>query len=396
MYNFDEILSRKRSYSLKWDGVEERYGIENQDILPMWVADMDFKTAPAIIEAIVNKANHGVFGYVGGYHEDYYKIVLDWFKKRYSVNLKKEWIVLGDTIVATINRIIRTFTKPNGKIIIQTPVYPPFHSSIEKNGRRIIYNPLKFDGKKYVMDYKDLEEKIDSNTKLMILCSPHNPVGRVWTKEELVRLGEICIKYNIILVSDEIHSDIVYTNSKHTMIHEISDKIKEKSIICTSPHKSFNIAGLQISNTIIPNEIIRRKYKKSLEDEGITKPNIFGLIALMAAYENGEKWLDDLIVYLENNLNYIEKFINENIPEIHFVRPEGTFLAWLDLNSLNLTETQLRQLVFDKAKLVLNLGCSYGQEGKGFVRLNFACPRSILENGLNKLKKAISNNSNII
>lgn len=360
----------------------------------MWVADMDFKVAPSIVEAIIDKANHGVFGYVGGYYEDYYRIVQGWFKKRHSVDINKEWIVVGDTVGATLNRIIRTFTKPNEKIIIQTPVYPPFHSSIKKNGRAIIYNPLKFDGKKYVMDYENLEEKIDSDTKLMILCSPHNPVGRVWTKKELLRLSQICIKYNIILVSDEIHSDIIYRNSKHTMIHKISDKIRERSIICTSPHKSFNIAGLQISNTIIPNETIRKRYKRSLEDEGIIKPNIFGLIALMAAYENGEKWLDDLIVYLENNIDFIEEFINTNIPSIRFVRPEGTFLVWLDLNNLNLTEVQLQQLVFDKAKIVLNLGHSYGHEGKGFVRLNFACPRPILEEGLSKFKNAILDNLN--
>lgn len=391
MYNFDEVISREKTYSLKWDGVKERYGIDNKGLLPMWVADMDFRTAPEIVEAVIHRANHGVFGYVGGYHEDYYGIVQNWFKKRHSTDINKEWIVIGDTIVATLNRIIRTFTEPTEKIIIQTPVYPPFHNSIKNNGRTIIYNPLKFDGKKYVMDYENLEEKIDSTTRLMILCSPHNPVGRVWTKEELLRLSEICIENDIILVSDEIHNDIVFSSSRHTMIHEISDRIKDRSIICTSPHKSFNIAGLQISNTIIPNETIRTQYKKSLEREGITKPNIFGLTATMAAYENGEKWLSDLLIYLENNLNFIEKFIRINIPDIHFVRPEGTFLVWLDLNHLNLTEKQLQKVVFDKAGIVLNSGPSFGQEGTGFVRLNFACPKAVLEEGLNKLKNAVQN-----
>ncbi len=391
MHDFNEIVDRKRTYSLKWDGIEERFGINQEDLLPMWVADMDFKTAPPIIEAISDRASHGVFGYVAGYHEEYYKIVLDWFKRRHKTNLEKEWIVRGDTVVATLSRIVRTFTKPNDKIIIQPPVYPPFYNVVKNNGRKVIYNSLKFNGKKYVMDYEDLESKIDFDTKLMILCSPHNPVGRVWTKEELQKLSDICIKHNIILVSDEAHSDIVYKNSKHTMIHKVSDEIKERVIICTSPHKSFNIAGLQISNTIIFNDNIRNKYKTVLENEGITKPNVFALTAIMAAYKNGEEWLDDLIIYLEENLNFVEKFIPHNIPQISFIKPEGTFLAWLNFNKLGLTDKELDELVFDKAKLVLNPGYSYGDEGKGFARLNFACPRLILEEGLNRLKEIINN-----
>ncbi|CAH2214942.1 MalY/PatB family protein [Tepidibacter aestuarii] len=389
-YNFDEVINRLNTNCLKWDGLEERFGILDKDLLPLWVADMDFKSPQCVMDAIINRGIHGIFGYAGGY-DTYYDAVIYWMKYRHNWDIKKEWIVFTPGVVPALNIILKALTNHGDKVIIQSPIYPPFFKSVKNNGCDVVDNPLKFDGTKYVMDFDDLEKKIDGKVKLMFLCSPHNPVGRVWSKEELKRLGEICIKNNIILVSDEIHADLVLKGHKHTPFASISEEFAQNTIVCTAPSKTFNIAGLQTSNIIITNEIIRNKFLKERESCGISKPNTFGIEALEAAYRHGEEWLDHLLVYLEQNLSYLTKYIEENIPNVNVIQPEATYLVWLDLRKLGLNKNDLENIIFNKGKLILNQGYTYGKEGEGFVRINIACPQSILKEGLSRLKKSIDN-----
>lgn len=389
-YNFDEVINRFDTKCLKWDGLEERFGILDKGVLPLWVADMDFEAPKCVIDAIVNRASHGIFGYAGGYNS-YYDSVINWMRNRHNWYIKKEWIVFTPGIVPALNIIVKALTKPGDKVIIQSPIYPPFFKSVMNNGCEVVNNPLKFNGEKYVMDFDDLEKKIDNTVKLMFLCSPHNPVGRVWSKEELKRLGDICIRNNIILVSDEIHSDLVLKDYKHTPLASISEEFAQNAIVCTAPSKTFNIAGLQTSNIIIPNEVIRNKFLKARESCGISKPNTFGIEALEAAYRYGEEWLDHILVYIEQNLNYLTKYIEENIPRVKVIQPEATYLVWLDLRKLGLNKNDLENIIFNKGKLILNQGYTYGKEGEGFVRINIACPQSILKEGLSRLKNSIDN-----
>lgn len=387
-YNFDEVRNRLNTNCIKWDGLEEVFGIVDKDILPLWVADMDFKAPKCVLEAIMNRAEHGIFGYAGGY-DTYYDAVIHWMKHRHNWNIKKEWIVFTPGVVTALNILVKALTNPNDKVIIQSPVYPPFFKAVKNNGCDVVSNPLKFDGRKYVMDFHDLEKKIDDRVKLMFLCSPHNPVGRVWSEEELKRLGDICIKNNIILVSDEIHADLVLKGHEHRPFPSISEEFAQNTIVCTAPSKTFNIAGLQMSNIIIPNEKIRNKFLNERESCGISRPNVFGIEALKAAYEHGEEWLDDLLVYIEENLKFLTKYIEENIPKAKVIQPEATYLVWLDLRELGLNKNDLENLIHSKGKLLLNQGYTYGEEGEGFVRINIACPRSVLKEGLSRLKKAV-------
>jgi cysteine-S-conjugate beta-lyase len=387
-YNFDELIDRNNSDSLKWDGIEERLGIVEKDLLPMWVADMDFKAPQVVIDAILDKAQHGIFGYSGNFNS-YYDSVAEWMKKRHGWTIKKEWIVFSSTIVSALSRIVRTYTKPGDKIIVQTPVFSPFYETINNNGRQVVKNPLKYNGETYQMDFDDLKKKIDNRVRMIILCSPHNPVGRVWTRKELIKLADICIKNNILLVSDEIHKDLVYKGHSHTVLASISEEIANNSIICTSPHKTFNIAGLEISNIIIPNDKLRNEYKAALEQDGINKPSLLGMIALRAAYQGGEGWLDSLLGYCQENVKYLTEFIDTNIPGLKVVRPEGTFLVWIDCKKLNVKPKDLERQILDIGKLVVNQGYTFGEDGSGFIRLNIACPRTTLEEALKRLERAI-------
>ncbi|WP_132244623.1 MalY/PatB family protein [Marinisporobacter balticus] len=389
-YNFDDVNNRLHTNCLKWDGLEERFGISDKDLLPLWVADMDFKAPQCVIDAIMNRAEHGIYGYAGGY-DTYYDAVIHWMKHRYHWDIKKEWIVFTPGVVPALNMIVKAFTHPGDKVIIQSPIYPPFFNSIKNNSCHVVNNPLKFDGKKYVMDFDDLEKKMEDQVKLMFLCSPHNPVGRVWHKEEIKRLGDLCIKNNVILVSDEIHADLVLKGHKHTSLASISEEFAQNTIVCTAPSKTFNIAGIQTSNIIIPNEKIRNQFLKERESVGISKPNVFGIEALEAAYLHGEEWLEQLLGYLQENLTFLIKYIEENIPKIKVIQPEATYLVWLDLRELGLNKNDLENIIFNEGKLVLNQGYTYGEEGEGFVRINIACPRSILKEGLSRLKKVIDN-----
>lgn len=386
MYDFDQIIDRRSTDCVKWDNLEELYG--NKDLLPLWVADMDFPVAPAISNALKKRTEHGVYGY-NLISDRYYQAVINWMKRRHSWDIEREWIVFTPGVVPALSYAVRAFTKPGDKVIIQSPVYHPFYSTIETNGRHVVTNPLIYKDGKYYMDYEDLEEKIDSRTRLLFLCSPHNPVGRVWTEEELRRLGKICLENDIIVVSDEIHFDIVFKGHKHTVFAKVSEEIRENSIICTAPSKTFNIAGLQVSNIIIPNRRLRERFNIELEKDHISRPNIFGQEALIAAYEESEEWLDELIHYIEENKNYFIGYVENNLPQLEVIDSEGTFLLWVDCSGLNMDPEELNHFFVNRCKLALNRGDMFGQEGRLFYRFNIGCPRSILKEALDRIKEGI-------
>lgn len=387
-YDFDQIINRKSTHSAKWSYLKKIYG--DEDVLPMWVADMDFKSPNEVIKAMEERVRHGIFGYTG-IPKSFYKSISNWVKKRHGWNIDEEWIVFTPGVVTGLNLAVLSFSKKGDKIVLQPPIYPPFYKVIEKNGRKVLNNPLKFNGIRYIMDIDDLEKNIDEDTKILFLCSPHNPVGRVWDEEELKRLEKVCLEKEILVVSDEIHGDIIYSGNKHIPIASISDDMAMNTITLMAPSKTFNIAGLHTSLAIIPNEEIRKKYKETINLIGANTTNIFGLLGLEAAYNYGEEWLDELLIYLEGNLNFLMDYIEKNISEIKVVRPEGTFLIWLDFRELGLSDEQIKDLMINKAKIGLNHGPTFGIGGSGFQRLNIGCPRSILEEGLSRIKNTINN-----
>ncbi len=388
-YNFDEIIDRHGTSSMKWDFLAQFFGSE--DLLPLWVADMDFKVCPHIIDALIKRAQHGIYGY-SMFMPSYYDSVIKWYKKKYHWDIKKEWIVFTPGVVPAINLAIRAFTNPGDKIIVQPPVYYPFYSAIEENGRLILTNPLIFKNGHYEMDYKDLEKKVmDPKARMLILCSPHNPVGRVWKKEELEQLGEIAVDNGILVISDEIWSDIRYSKIDFTNFASISEKFANNSITCTSPSKTFNLAGLQISNIIIPNKKLRQIFQNYVNATGFTKPNFFAVIAAQIAYDECEEWLDELLKYIEGNKNFLKKFLKENMPDVELVEPEGTYLAWLDFRKIETDPKKLERLLREKAKVAFDEGYIFGPGGEGFERINLACPRSILKKALMQLTNAIKN-----
>jgi cysteine-S-conjugate beta-lyase len=385
-YEFHKEVNRLNTASEKWDEVENLFG--DKDILPMWVADMDFRAPEPVIEAIKNRAEHGIFGYTAR-TQSYFDAVINWMKRRHNWEVEKEWICHSPGVVPALSIIVQAFTNPGDKIIIQPPVYYPFTHVIERHGRTIVPNALKFENGQYRMDYEDLEGKIDSSTKLIIISSPHNPVGKVWTKEELIRLGEICLKHNILIVSDEIHFDLIYKGYEHTSFASISDEFAQNSIICTAPSKTFNLAGLQTSNIIIPNEEIRAKYSDALETLSIGMISTFGLVATESAYRFGEEWLDELMQYLQQNLDFLKDYIETNIKALKVIQPEGTYLVWIDCRGLGMDAKALERLMQKEAKVALDEGYIFGKEGEGFTRINIACPRSILEEGLRRIDRAV-------
>ena len=387
-YDFDEVINRHNTASEKWDFLKERFGYE--DLLPLWVADMDFRSPKPVIDAIISRAMHGVYGYTC-LTESYYESVIRWYKRRYKWEIRKEWIVYTPGVVPAINLAIRAFTNPGDKIIVQPPVYYPFYNSIESNGRRVLYNPLKLTNNRYEMDFDDLEIKAkDSNARIMILCSPHNPVGRVWTKDELSILGDICIDNGVLVISDEIHSDITYPGIVHTNFASISDKFANNSITCTSVSKTFNLAGLQISNIIIPNKDIRQIFEVSTISTGISNPNAFAEIAARTAYNECEDWLDEFLKYIKGNFDFLKEFIKEKLPKVKIIEPEGTYLCWLDFREVESDAKTLERLILKDAKVALDEGYIFRNGGEGFERINMACPRSILKEALNRIASTLA------
>lgn len=385
-YDFDEVIERKNTYSVKYDFAVERG--KHEGILPFWVADMDFKSPPQVIAELAKRCDHGIYGYTDP-KQDYYKSVQKWFSKHHLLNLEREWIVVTAGIVFTINCAIRAFTKEGEGVLVQKPVYYPFFRSVIKNNRKVVNNPLVNKNGRYEIDFDDFENKIVSeNVKIFILCSPHNPVGRVWTKQELEKMGEVCKRHNVIVVSDEIHSEFTF-NAKHTPFWLAGDDFDEFSIICTSPSKAFNQAGLQHANILIKNAEIRKKIGNEIDISGYSNVNTFGLIACKAAYDFGYEWLKQLNVYLEENIDFAKEYIKQNIPQIKVVDIEGTYLLWLDFRELRLSQATLDTLITEKANLWLDGGTMFGKEGEGYQRINIATTRANVEIALENIKKAL-------
>ncbi|WP_077619306.1 MalY/PatB family protein [Bacillus sinesaloumensis] len=387
-YNFDESINRMQTNSVKWDEVENVFG--DKEILPMWVADMDFKSPQPVIDAIQKRAEHGIFGYTTR-PAAYYEATVGWMKRRHNWNIDKDWICFSPGVVPALHIIVQTFTSPGDKILIQQPVYYPFMSVIEKNGREIVNNPLRYENGRYSMDFDDLEKKIDTDVKMIILSNPHNPVGRVWTKDELTKLGEICLNHNILIVSDEIHFDLVYKGNVHTPFAAISDQFAQSSITCTAPSKTFNLAGLQTSNIIIPKKEYRERFNQAVEEAFLSITNTFGVTGLIAAYEEGDEWLDQLLDYLKGNLDFLKEYIKSNIPEVKVIEPEATYLVWLDCREFGLDSKELENVIQKQGKVAFDEGYIFGKEGEGFTRINIACPRTLLEEGLKRFAQAIKN-----
>ena len=385
-YDFDEIIPRRRTDSYKWDSSED------PDILPLWVADMDFRTAPAIIEALQKRVAHGIFGYTR-VPQEYYDAVTGWFSRRHGWDIDKDWIIYTTGVAPAISAVIKAITVPGDKVLLQGPVYNCFYSSIRNNGCETVSNALVNNGGRYGIDFEDLESKAaDPKVKAMIVCNPHNPVGRVWTRDELVRIGEICLKNGVVVISDEIHCELVYPGHKYIPFASISEEFQKHSITCISPSKSFNIAGLQIANIVCRDGQMRAKIDKAININEVCDVNPFGVIATVAAYRQGEEWLTRLISYLKGNRDFMAAFCKERLGEFPLSETEGTYLVWMDCRSSGMDSKMLEERLKDEAGLWLNAGSMYGPEGEGFIRWNIACPRSILEQGLERFlgfKRAI-------
>lgn len=387
-YNFDEIIDRKNTSSLKFDFGIERKG--RDDLLPLWVADMDFKLPDEIIEDIEKRVSHGIFGYTDP-KDDYKKALKNWFSERHDIELEDEWNTVVPGIVYAIATTIRALTKPGDAVLIQQPVYYPFMETIKLNNRKVVNNQLVYRNDHYEIDFEDFEKKIiEEDVKLFLLCSPHNPVGRVWTKDELIRMADICLRHDVFIFADEIHSDFIYRGFKHTSFLTLGEKYIKKTVLGTSPSKTFNIAGLQVANIIIPDPDIRSSFKRENEAAGYSQGSVLGMTATISAYTKGKQWLDELLDYLEGNLNFVRDFLKEKLPEIKLIEPEGTYLIWLDFSKITDSHKELEKLIVDDAKLWLDSGVIFGRETALFERINIACPRKILKQAMEQLYEAVS------
>jgi len=386
-YNFDQVIDRKNTNSLKYDFAVERG--KPVDILPLWVADMDFQAPREVLDAMHKSISHGIFGYTE-VKSDYFDVIYHWFSTHFDWKTEENWLIKTPGVVFAIALAIKALTKEGEGILIQQPVYYPFSETIRSNNRKLVINSLVYKDGCYHIDFEDFEQKIISeNVKLFLLCNPHNPVGRVWSKEELLELGNICIKHGVVVVSDEIHCDFTYPGYKHTVFASINEEFAQNSILCTAPSKTFNLAGLQISNIFIKNETLRLKIKAEIVKSGYSQLNTLGLVACKSAYEYGESWLKELKSYLVDNLIFVREFLAEKLPEIKLIEPQGTYLIWLDCSALNLTKKEMEHLFVHQANLWVDPGIIFGKEGENFERINIACPRIVLEQALTQLEKAI-------
>lgn len=380
-YDFDEIIDRRGTNCVKWDGAE------NPDVLPMWVADMDFRTAPAIIEALRSRVDHGIFGYTR-VPQSYYEAVTGWFARRHGWNIDKDWIIYTSGVVPALSAIIKALTVPGDKVLIQTPVYNCFFSSIRNNGCEIVESPLIYTDNTYSIDFEDLESKAsDPKVKAMILCNPHNPAGRVWSRDELIRIGEICIRHDVVVIADEIHCELVMPGYEYTPFASISEEFSRHSVSCVSPSKAFNIAGLQIANIVCADAGRRAKIDRAININEVCDVNPFGVIALQAAYNEGAEWLDQLLEYIHGNYECMRRFCEEHLPDFPITKLEGTYLVWMDCRKFGMTSAELEKVLIQDAKLWLNAGTMYGKDGEGFMRWNIACPRARMIEGLKRFEK---------
>ena len=388
MFDFDKQIDRYNTNSAKFDtAVAQGYPA---DVLPLWVADMDFQAPECVQEALHKAADYGIFGY-SFLGDGYVKAVQNWFAKRFDWQVERDWLITTPGVVFALSTVVRAVTNPGDAVLVQPPVYYPFYRVINNNGRKLVESPMLYENGKYTIDYADFEEKIVANdVKMFILCSPHNPVCRVWTVEELAKIGAICKKHNVIVVSDEIHCDFAFPEHPHTPFVKACPEMQDRTIICTAPSKSFNLAGLQVSNIFIPGRELYEKVKTEMGIISYDSPNNLGCIACQAAYESGEAWLDACKAYMRENLEFVRTFLAEHLPAIKLVEPEGTYFAWLDCTGLGMTKEELDDVIIHKAKLWLDSGAIFGEVAALFQRVVLACPRATLEEAMRRLEKAIN------
>jgi cystathionine beta-lyase len=384
-YNFDEIIPRRGTNSYKWDSAPKA------DMLPMWVADMDFRTAPAVQEALRQRVEHGIFGYTH-VPQAYFEAAIHWFQRRHNWTIKKDWMLYTSGVVPALSAIIKALTTPGDRIVLQTPVYNCFFSSVRNNGCEAVFNPLLREGATYRIDFDDLERKVsDPRVRLMLLCNPHNPVGRVWKREELERIGDLCLRNGVTVISDEIHCELTYPGHDYTPFASLSTEFRQHSVTCVSPTKAFNLAGLQIANIIVDNPEWKKRIDKAININEVCDVNPFGVVATIAAYNHGEEWLDELRTYLYDNFRYMQDFCRKQMPQFPITDLEGTYLVWMDCSVLGKTSEELEELLKEKARLWLNAGSMYGSELEGFMRWNIACPRAVLADGLERFRSFVQN-----
>lgn len=385
--DFDKVVDRRHTKSLKYDFAKRRN--KPEDVLPLWVADMDFETSSYVKEALAKQVEHGIYGY-SEVQEEYFEAVKGWMKRHHNWDVEENWLVKTPGIVFALAMAVKAFTEPGDGVLIQLPVYYPFSEVIEDNGRRIVSSNLVLgEDNRYHIDFKDFEEKIQKeHIKLFFLCNPHNPVARVWTEEELVTLGDICVKHHVIVVSDEIHADFVF-QGRHIVFANLKKEYEEITITCTSPSKTFNFAGLQISNIFIPNRKLKAAFRKQIDAAGYSQLNVMGLVACEAAYRYGEEWYEAMKAYVKSNLDYTREYVEKHLPGVTMVAHEGTYLAWLNFSDTGLTPEELDQLIIYKAKLWLDSGVIFGDSGRGFQRINVACPRSTLTEALERIRSIL-------
>lgn len=385
MEQFNNIIDRSGQFSAKYDELKMKFGRE--DAYSMWVADMDFEVAPAISEAIEKRAKQHIYGYTTR-PDSYYDSMCKWYARRYGLEIKKEWLIHSPGVVTSLGVAVKELTRPEDKIIIQPPVYYPFFDSVLLNGRTLLKNPLIKDGDDYKMDFDGLES-LAKEASFLILCNPHNPVGRVWSREELERLSDICLRNNVRIIADEIHGDLVYSGKKYTPFASLSDAVADMTITCLSATKSFNIAGLQASFMLVPRREEYEKVEALFTILDLKRNNCFSQVAVEAAYSDGEAWLESMIDYVKGNMDYVRKYCQEHIPQLIPNEPEGTYLIWMDCRELGLNDEDLANFMINEAKIALNPGTAFGEEGSGYVRLNLACPRSVVIEAMQSLKEAV-------
>ncbi|PZE21693.1 MalY/PatB family protein [Paenibacillus xerothermodurans] len=378
-FNFDELIDRRNTRSYKWDQGQQLFGAP--DVLPMWVADMDFPSPPAVREILKRRADLGVYGYA--IHTDsYFDAIVDWFRQRHNWEIQPSWITDSPSIVTSLSLAVELFSEPGAPVVIQSPVYYPFYDVIESNGRVVAKNPLLLRNGRFEMDYEHLESLFKSGARLLLLCSPHNPGGRVWDRDELIRLGELCLRYEVTVISDEIHCDLTFPGHRHVPFASLSPEIANVTVTCLAATKTFNLPGLHTSFIVASNASLKRKIERRLKTLSLHMAQHFAQDAVEAAYREGADWLDEMLEYVKGNLDYGIDYLQAHLPQVKPLRPEGTYLLWVDCRGLGLDIQGLKELMFHDAKVAFSEGSVFGTEGEGWLRINLACPRSIVEQGL--------------
>lgn len=384
---FDQFIDRRNTQSRKWDGVLELFGEDN--LIPMWIADMDFRPPQEVVKAVTERAAHGIYGYENR-PEDYVDVITGWLQERHRWEVSSEWITHSPGVVPGLALTILALTEPGEPLVIQPPVYPPFYNVIKNNDRIVVENPLKFEGGRFTMDFEDLEKHFRAGVKTLVLCSPHNPVGRVWTAAELSDLAELAVRYQITVLSDEIWSDLVFSKHRHRPLASVSEQMAQRTVTFMAPSKTFNIAGLYLSNVIIPNNELRERFCRQLQRLNLTHLNLFGLVASEAAYRHGGEWLDSLLTYLRENVEYVTEGLGNITDKITVIKPESTFVLWLDCRKLGIPHAELNRFFVREAGIAFNDGLVFGPAGQGFQRMNIGCPRTVIAEAMRRLEKALA------